>query len=155
MAAPYLRVIPWGATISLRGRSLFFSSSGGLHRDEGATAGGGVEGDLAVGLGEQGMVLADADIGAGMELGAALADQHVARDHELIAEPLHAQALAGGIAAVARAAACFLMCHDFVLLKAAPLGGLDVGDLERRQLLTMAALAAIVVAAMLLEDDDL
>src|ERR1700743_1086273 len=98
-----------GATISLRGRSLFFGVGDGLHRDEGAAAGGGVEGGPALGLWDQGVVLADADIGAGMELGAALADQHVAGEHELVAEALHAQPLAGGIAAVARAAACFLM----------------------------------------------
>ena len=33
------------------------------------------------------------------------------------AEALDAQALAIGIAAVARAAACFLMCHDLLLLQ--------------------------------------
>src|SRR5215510_14588860 len=102
-----------GAAISLRRRSC---GSFGLHRDRGAAAGAGVEGHPAVRLGEQGVVLADADIGAGMELGAALADQDVARDHDLIAELLHAQALAGGIAAVTRTAACFLMCHCVVLL---------------------------------------
>src|SRR5690348_9342275 len=105
---------PNGATISLRRRSLRFSF-GGLDRHEGAAAGGGVEGDPTIRLGEQGVVLADADIGAGMELGAALAHEDVAGEDELIAEPLHAQPLAGGIAAVARAAACFLMCHDVVL----------------------------------------
>src|SRR3954469_11489989 len=105
------------AAISLRRRSS--SRFGRLHRDGGAAAGAGVEGHPAVRLGEQGVVLADADIGAGVELGAALTDQDVARDHDLIAELLHAQALAGGIAAVTRTAACFLMCHCVVLLKSA------------------------------------
>src|ERR1043165_8932102 len=105
-----------GAAISLRRRSC---GSFGLHRDRGAAAGAGMEGPPAVRLGEQGVVLADADVGAGMELGAALADQDVARDHDLVAELLHAQALAGGIAAVTRTAACFLMCHCVVLLKSA------------------------------------
>src|SRR3954452_12714127 len=104
-----------GAAISLRRRSRCFGL--GLHRDRGATTGAGVEGHPAVRLGEQGVVLADADIGAGVELGAALADEDVAGDHALVAELLHAQALAGGIAAVPGTAACFFMCHSVLLLK--------------------------------------
>src|SRR4051812_15331810 len=103
-----------GAAISLRRRSGCFGL--GLHRDRGATTGAGVEGHPTGRLGEQGMVLANSDIGAWVELGAALADQDVARDHHLLAELLHAQALPGGIAAVTRTAACFLMCHCVVLL---------------------------------------
>ena len=55
----------------------------------------------AVGGGEQGVVAADADILAGIHLGAALADDDVARQDLLAAEALHAQALAVRIAAVA------------------------------------------------------
>ena len=66
----------------------------------------------AVDGGEQGVVAADADILAGVHLGAALADEDVAGEDLLAAEPLHAEPLAVGIAAVARGAACFLVCHD-------------------------------------------
>src|SRR5687767_14908206 len=120
-----------GAAISLRRRSR--CCFGGLHGHRGAATGASVEGNPAVRLGEQGMILADTDIGAGVELGAALADQNVAGDHDLLAELLHAQPLAGGIAAVARTAACFLMCHCVVLLTRTS-SGVDASDLQRRQL---------------------
>src|ERR1700761_8842138 len=64
-----------------------------------------------VGGGEEGVVAADADVLARIHLGAALADQDVARDDLLAAEALHAEAPSVGIAAVTRRAACFLMCH--------------------------------------------
>src|SRR6185312_15304805 len=80
-----------------------------VHLDLAARAGS--EGDDAVGSGEQGVVAADANVLAGVHLGAALADQDVARQNLLAAEALHAEALAVGIAAVARGAACFLVCH--------------------------------------------
>src|SRR5258708_20893497 len=69
------------------------------------------ERDDAVDGGEEGVVAADADILAGIHLGAALADQDVARQDLLAAETLDAQPLARGIAAVARGAACFFVCH--------------------------------------------
>src|SRR5581483_3755387 len=47
------------------------------------------------------------------------------------------------------------LCAMTLKLPEAPSGGLDVGDLERGQLLAMTVLAAIVVPAVLLEDDDL
>src|SRR6185312_12511176 len=71
----------------------------------------GAEGDHAVRGGEQGVVAADADVGARIHLGAPLADQDVAGEDLLAAEALHAQALAVGIAAVARGAACLFVCH--------------------------------------------
>src|SRR6516165_1937109 len=83
-----------------------------LHGDEGAPAGSAVEGDLAADRREDGVILAHAGVGAGMELGAALAQDDVARQHDLAAEALHAQALAGAVAPVAGTAACLLMCHD-------------------------------------------
>ena len=42
-----------------------------------------LEADRAIRLGEQGVILADADIGAGMELGAALADEALKRRPDL------------------------------------------------------------------------
>ena len=85
-----------------------------------------------------------------MELGAALAHQDVAGDDGLAAELLDAEAAACGIAAVARRAACFLMRHDLLLIPAR-----DAGDAQHGQMLAMAVLAAVIVAALLLEDDDL
>src|SRR5665213_3329711 len=63
---------------------------------------------LAVGHREERVVLADADVAAGVEAGAALADQDGARVHLLAAVGLEAEALAFGIAAVAGRPACFL-----------------------------------------------
>src|SRR6185436_17930793 len=82
---------------------------GHVHLDLAARA--GAEGNHAVRGGEQGVVAADADVGAGVHLGAALADQDVAGQYLLAAEALHAEALAVRIAAVARRTACFLVCH--------------------------------------------
>src|SRR5689334_915490 len=80
-----------------------------VHLDLAARA--GAEGDDAVGGGEQRVVAADAHVLAGVHLGAALADQDVARQDLLAAEALHTETLAVGIAAVARGTACFLVCH--------------------------------------------
>src|SRR5262245_66126506 len=83
-----------------------------LDRDEGAAAARALEAHGAGGGGEEGVVGAHADVGAGMEGGAALAHDDVAGRHDLAAEALHAQALARRVAAVAGAAACFLVCHS-------------------------------------------
>src|SRR5262245_6862189 len=58
------------------------------------------------------MVAADADVGARMDLGAALPHDDRARAHQLPAVTLDAETLRLRVAAVARAAACFLVCHD-------------------------------------------
>lgn len=73
--------------------------------------------DLAVGDGEQRVVSADADILAGVNARAALAYQNMAGLDGLAAEALYAQTLALRIAAVARTAACFLVCHIALLLR--------------------------------------
>src|SRR3970040_901075 len=92
------------------------------------------------------MVLAHAHILAGMELGAALADQDVAGAGLLAAEKLHTQAPARRIAAVARAAACFFMGHGALLLLLRLVGvgllgrGFLGGRLFRRRLLFGGAL---------------
>ena len=67
--------------------------------------------DAAVGKGKQGMVLAHADIGAGMNFGTALAHQDVAGKNALAAEPLHAETAPIRIAAITRRAACLLVSH--------------------------------------------
>src|SRR3569623_615594 len=66
-------------------------------------------------------VTADADVEAGMNLGAALADQDITRRHLLVADAFDAEALRMGVAAVAAAAACFLVCH-----------GIDLSRVKRR-----------------------
>src|SRR5471030_3200057 len=114
-------------------------------------AGPGTERDEAVGGGEEGVVAADTDILARVHLGAALADQDIARHDLLAAEALHAEAASVGIAAVTRRAACFFMCH-----RTAPVAllGDDLFDLDHRQILTMTVLAPRILAAALLEDDQ-
>ena len=144
-----------------------------------------------------------------MELGAALAHDDVAGEDDLAAEALDAEPLARRVAAVAGAAACFLVCHrrySFLALAFAAFGlaaaaflaaalglappsvtvllmtffaffagaasalaglasaaclrgllavGQDLGDAQDREVLAVAVLAAVVVAALLLEDQHL
>ena len=59
------------------------------------------------------VVAADADAVAGLELGAALANDDLAAGHGLAGEHLHAEALGVGVAAVAGGAEALLMCHEF------------------------------------------
>src|SRR4029453_14930600 len=66
----------------------------------------------AVDLGEQRVVGATADVVAGLEAGAALADQDGPAGHELPAKALDAEHLRIRIPAVARAADAFLVRHD-------------------------------------------
>src|SRR3954465_3002159 len=61
--------------------------------------------------GEQGVVAATADVDAGVEVGAALADEDLARVDDLAAEALHAEALRVGVATVAGGACALLVCH--------------------------------------------
>src|SRR3990167_5560247 len=49
--------------------------------------------NLAIHLGEQGVILAHADVLTRMHLGAALADDDAAGRNQLVAETLHAQSL--------------------------------------------------------------
>src|SRR5215475_9711570 len=82
-----------------------------LYRYEDAALGFGTEFNMTVHEREQGVVLAKADILARVPLGAALARNDVAGDGVLTAKQLQTQPLAVRIAAVARGAACFLVCH--------------------------------------------
>src|SRR5271154_3699880 len=65
----------------------------------------------AVGLGKQRVIGADADVDAGAIYSPALPNQNVAGENILAAELFDAQALGVRIAAVARAAAGFFVCH--------------------------------------------
>src|SRR5690348_10323720 len=71
----------------------------------------GRELDLAVDQREQGVVAAEADAHARVELRAALANDDVARVDGLAAVQLHAQELRVGVAAVARGTYALFMCH--------------------------------------------
>src|SRR5215813_9146200 len=76
-----------------------------------ATFGFGVELNATVDLGEKRVVLADTHIVARVPLGAALTHDNIARETRLAAEQLHAEALAVGVATVARRSAGFLVGH--------------------------------------------
>lgn len=89
----------------------------GDHRDIGAVGAAQFEHDLTVGQREQRVVLAHADIDAGMELGAALADENVAGQNGFTAIALDAQTLGMGIATVFGAAYAFFRCHFLISLR--------------------------------------
>jgi hypothetical protein len=71
----------------------------------------GFENHGAIDQCEQGVILAAANIGAGVELGATLTNQDVASQNFLTTETLNAKALGYGIATVSRTTTSFLMCH--------------------------------------------
>src|SRR5207248_11133700 len=99
--------------------------------------------------GEQRVVAAPADAETRVELGAALADEDLARAHDLAAEALHAQVLGAGVASVARAGRTLLVSHGCVLLLR------DPGDLHLGERLAVAL--PLVVPGLVLElvDADL
>src|ERR1700678_4477145 len=75
------------------------------------TAAAAVEFHVAIDEGENGVVAAEADVAAGEEFGAALADDDIAGNDGLAAEFLYAEPLADAIAAVLDAALTFFMSH--------------------------------------------
>src|SRR5215475_5810210 len=121
----------------------------GHHGHEGTALVTGLERDLAVAERKEGMVLAHAHAFARIELGAALAHDHIAARHGFAAEQLDAQHLGIGVASVALGTAGFLMRHD------PPLACRDTQHLHGGEVLAVAALAMGVLAALLLEGDDL
>src|SRR5262249_7607023 len=72
---------------------------------------------LAVGKREERIVAADADVLAGLELRAALADDDRAGGDDFAGIGFDAQVLRVGVAAVARRALTFLMCHVAILCR--------------------------------------
>src|SRR5690606_4399799 len=94
-----------------KGNRLFGGFRERFDRHIGAAASPRAERHGAVDKGEDRMVAPEPDAGAGAPFGAALADEDVAGENALATELLYAETLAGGIAAVARRAACFLMGH--------------------------------------------
>jgi hypothetical protein len=75
--------------------------------------------NVAIGRGKQGVILAHADVVAGVELGAALANDDGACAHQFATEGLDTQHLWLGITAVSRRAAAFFLCHVALLLNLA------------------------------------
>src|SRR5687767_10068549 len=72
--------------------------------------------DLAVDQGEDRVVLADADVEAGNELRAALAEDDGAGGDGLAAVSFYAEVLGVGVAAVAGGAGALFMCHGFTFV---------------------------------------
>src|SRR5690606_9498130 len=125
---------------------------GGHDRHKGAAILARAEFHNAFHLRENGVILADADIAAGVPLRAALADDDVARNDGFATELLHAEATACAVATVAGRTACLFVSH--VSTPSGRLAG-NVEDLDEHQILAMAVLAAIVLATALLEDREL
>jgi hypothetical protein len=73
-----------------------------------------VEIDFAIGESEQCPISARADVLAGDEFGAALADENTAGGDELTAESLHAQPFANAVASIADTALTLPMCQKIV-----------------------------------------
>ena len=84
----------------------------GIHGAHLAILAHALELDLAVDQREQGIVLADADVVARMDMRASLANENVAGEHELPVCALGAEALGLGITAVLGGAAAFLMREE-------------------------------------------
>src|SRR6478609_3709795 len=94
-------------------RPLHFGSDLGRHDDvDDLAATARPEGHGTGGEGEQRVVAATADVDAGVEVRAALADDDLAGLDDLATEALDAQALGVRVAAVARGARALLVCHD-------------------------------------------
>src|ERR1700690_1873017 len=72
-------------------------------------------------LGRQGVILAQADMGAGLDARTPLPDNDRSAGHQLPAESLHAEALRVRIAPIFRTAQTFFMCHDCIPFGVAPL----------------------------------
>lgn len=84
---------------------------GGVDGGEPAAVAAVGEDDAAADFGEEGVVRAAADVGAGLDTGAALADDDGAASDELAGEGFDAEALGVGIATVCGAASTFFVCH--------------------------------------------
>ena len=90
-----------------------------------------------VDLCEQRVILADADVGAGMEVRSALANKNVAREDELTVCTLRSETLGFAVSAVTGRTDAFLMCeqlqihlkHDLNLL-VPKFEGLGIGRLN-------------------------
>src|SRR4029077_11695983 len=95
---------------------------------------------------EQGVIFADADVLAGDQLGAALAHEDRAGIDDAPRVLLDAEALPGGVAAVAGRARALFVCHLLCL---------DLRDPDGRRLRAVAGAPAGAGLVLVTEDDDL
>ena len=65
---------------------------------------------------EDGIILPETHVIAGMYFGPFLPDKDISRKDLLTTEPFHAISLAGAVSTVSRTSACFLVCHGVYLL---------------------------------------
>mgnify|MGYP000739033422 CR=1 FL=1 len=72
--------------------------------------------NLALDKREEGVVLTTADVLAGVDVGAVLADENLAGLHGLTVKTLGAQTLAAGVATIAGGTETFFVCHVRYLL---------------------------------------
>ena len=72
--------------------------------------------DLTLDEREEGVVLATADVLAGVDVSAVLADENLAGLHGLTVKTLGAQTLAAGVATIAGGTETFFVCHVRYLL---------------------------------------
>src|SRR5690606_17002342 len=97
---------------------------------------------------KQGVILANTDVGAGVELSATLANNDRACADQFTTESLHTQHFWLGITSVARRAAAFFLCHDLAPSELSS----NRHDLQFGELLTMALGFSVVLATAQLED---
>src|SRR5437667_1534482 len=103
---------------------------------------------------EQRVIAADADVGAGMKLGATLADDDRAGRNGLATEHLHAEHLRLGVAAVPGGTAAFFLCHGSGLLECGS-SGVHRADFDLGEVLAMTLPLLVVLATTHLEDAHL
>src|SRR3546814_4298789 len=117
----------------------------------------GAELDRTGGEGEQGVVATAADVGAGVEVRAALADDDLARVDALAAEALDAETLGVRVATVLGRGCALLVCHLFSPLGSKSSGGwksrVDRGDLDLGVLLAV-TLALLVAGLVLVRSEE-
>jgi len=109
---------------------------------------GFVEFHMTLDQSEDGVIAAEADIAAGLELRSALTQNDVARNDGFAAEFFHAEAFADAVASVFDAALSFFMRHKPELRG-------DGFDFEPGELTAVTHRAVIALAAFEFESDDL
>ena len=98
---------------------------------------------------KQGVVFADADIGAGVEFCTTLTHDDGARADQLAAKHLHTEHLGLGIAPISRRAAAFFVCHDSCSLCG------NRANQQLSELLTVTLTFLIVLTTAHFENGDL
>ena len=115
--------------------------------DNTATA-GGAKFDATLTQGKKRVIFAAANIGAGVEMSAPLANDDLSCADQLAPEALHAKALSVGVATVPGARCTLLMRHDSRLR-------LDSGHLDAGEVLTVPLTATVTGLVLVSQDADL